>query len=74
MKCNIKIKYKKIGLSIRNWRSKVCFFSIKGEEMIIKIEMEGFVFDLLILVGFYKIVDVVGFESGISLLRSDIGV
>lgn len=49
-------------------------FSIKGEEMNIKIEMEGFVFDLLILVGFYKIVDVVGFESGISLLRSDIGV
>lgn len=42
--------------------------------MIIKIEMEGFVFDLLILVGFYKIVDVVGFELGISLLRSDIGV
>lgn len=36
--------------------------------------MEGFVSDLLTLVGFHKTVDVAGSESGTSLLRSDTGV
>lgn len=42
--------------------------------MTIKTEMEGFVSDLLTLVGFHKTVDVAGSESGTSLLRSDTGV
>lgn len=42
--------------------------------MTIKTEMEGFVSDLLTLVGFHKTVDVAGSELGTSLLRSDTGV
>lgn len=77
LKCNIKTRNTRKQDQVPEIEEVKYVFlvqCIKGEEMTIKTVMEGFVSDLLTLVGFHKTVDVAGSESGTSLLRSDTGV